>query len=425
MQGLGKKQTHRSVYATAEEKADRLAHQVRRPGAVNTEPGTSVFLALVSISLIGPLAVHMFLPALPYIRQTFAVNPGSAQLAFSLAMFSMAVATLFYGSLSDKYGRLPMLVWGISLFAAGAFVATLASSITVLILGRVLQGAGAACGMVMARAIARDLYGAERLGQIIAYLTAAYVVGPMFAPALGGLLTDAFGWRTLLLVPALFGVVSVIVSLLIVGETRSPGQVPTAGLMRGYVYLLRIPRFVLFASGPAFATGSFLALNAGATYLMIEVLGKPATEFGLYFILGPVGYLLGNFLAGRLGRRISGNVLIVVGSTLAVVGAFLLPFLIALFGLLPLCLFVPSCVFSIGQGLSMPHSQAAAIATEPTLTGTASGIVVFLKFFISAVATQLVVLFPEALAFTLVVVVVGANVLSLVCGVVAVWLSRR
>ena len=420
-----RRQVHLAVYETAAERSDRIADSgARQTPGVRAEPGALVFVALVSISLIGPLAIHIFLPALPYVKQTFAVNAGSVQLAFSLAMLSMAVATLFYGSLSDKYGRFPMLVLGISLFASGAFVAGFAPSITMLVVGRVVQGMGAACGMVMARAIARDLYGADRLGQIIAYLTAAYVIGPMLAPALGGLLIDAFGWRSILLVPAVFGVLAMFVSLAILGETKSPVSGPIAGLMHGYLHLLRIPRFVLFAASPAFATGGFLALNAGATYLMIEVLGKPATEFGLYFMLGPLGYLMGNFLSGRLSGKVSGNVLIIFGCTLSLFGSFLLVGLIAGFGLAPLSLFIPVCVFSIGQGLFMPHAQAAAITTEPTLAGTASGIVVFLKFFIAAVTTQLVVLSPEALPFFLVVVVTSSNSISFVCGFVAVWMSR-
>ena len=141
-------------------------------------------------------------------------------------------------------------------------------------------------------------------------------------------------------------------------------------------------------------------------------------------MLGPVGYLMGNFLSSRLSGKVSGNVLIIFGCTLALFGTFLLVGLIAGFGLAPLSLFIPSCIFSIGQGLFMPHAQAAAIATEPTLAGTASGVVVFLKFFVAAVTTQLVVSSPESLAFFLVVVVTSANFISLVCGFGAVWMSR-
>jgi DHA1 family bicyclomycin/chloramphenicol resistance-like MFS transporter len=409
-----------------EETAGTRAHRpARRTPPIGEEPGALVFTALVSISLMGPLALHIFLPALPYVRQAFSVDANTAQLAFSLAMLSMAAATLFYGSLSDRFGRLPMLLWGIGLFAAGALIATLAPSIAVLILGRVVQGMGAACGMVMARAIARDVYGEKRLGQVIAYLTAAYVVGPMFAPALGGLLTDAFGWQAILVVPALFGVLSMFASVAVLGETKPRPGKPPSGLIRGYLQLLRIPQFGLFAVSPAFATGGFLALNAGATYLIIEVLGRPATEFGLYFMLGPAGYVTGNFLSGRLIGRVSGNTLIIWGCIIAFLGALTLIGLIGGFGLAPLCFFIPSAVMSLGQGLFMPHAQAFAIATEPSLTGTASGIVVFLKFFIGGIATQLVVLSPESLATLLIVVVTVANLAALVCGVAAVSMSRR
>ncbi len=143
---------------------------------------------------------------------------------------------------------------------------------------------------------------------------------------------------------------------------------------------------------------------------MVEVIGRPATEFGLYFMLGPVGFMLGNFLSGRLSGRLSGNFLVVFGSVVSVFGAVLLIVLIAAFGLAPLCLFLPSSLISIGQGFSMPHAQAAAIATEPALTGTASGIVVFLQFLFGAGLTQIVAFGSDGTAATLIVVVTTACV---------------
>ena len=154
------------------------------------QPSAALFLALVAVTLVGPMSLHLFLPALALVKRAFAVDAGTAQLSFSLSMFAMAFGTLIYGSLSDRLGRLPVLIGGLVLFAGGAAVAAFAPNITVLILGRVLQGFGAACGVVIARAIVRDVYGADRLGQMLASLTAAYVVGPMVSPPLGGLLGD-------------------------------------------------------------------------------------------------------------------------------------------------------------------------------------------------------------------------------------------
>jgi MFS transporter, DHA1 family, multidrug resistance protein len=395
------------------------------PAQVARGKGTLVFLALVAVTLVGPMSMHLFIPALPQVRQAFGVEASVAQLAFSLSMLSMAAATLFYGSLSDRFGRLPVLVCGIGLFAGGAAVAALAPSIGLLILGRIIQGLGAACGMVLARAIARDLYGTARLGEMIAYLTAAYVVGPMFAPPLGGILTDMFGWQAVLIAPTLFGILAIAIAVTFIGETRPERTGSSPPVIRGALRLFGTPRFMLFALNPAFGTAGFFALNTGSAYLMAEVLRRPATEFGLFFMIGAAGYLLGSFLSGRLSGRVPGNVLVIVGSVVSVLGAALLAGLIGLIGLSPLCLFLPSALLSIGQGLAMPHAQAAAIAAEPELTGTASGIVVFLQFLLAAVLTQAIGLSAHTSATPLIVVVCASSTLALASGTAAVLLTRR
>ena len=123
-----------------------------------------MFAALVLVSLLGPLSIHLFVPVLPFVRQNFGVDAETAQLSFSLSMLCMAATTPLYGTFADRYGRLPVLLLGIGLFTCGAAAAGFAQSIEALIIGRMIQGAGAGCGLVLARAIARDVYGAERLG---------------------------------------------------------------------------------------------------------------------------------------------------------------------------------------------------------------------------------------------------------------------
>ena len=135
-------------------------HSTRKPGA-------PLFIALVAITFIGPLSIHMFLPALPFVRQAFALDQSAAQLTYGLAMLVMAFTTLVYGSVSDRLGRQPVLLGGLVLFTLGATIAVTASTFSVLLIGRVLQGAGAACGIVLARAIVSDVYGTDRLGEMI------------------------------------------------------------------------------------------------------------------------------------------------------------------------------------------------------------------------------------------------------------------
>jgi len=387
------------------------------------QPSAALFLALVAVTLVGPMSIHLFLPALALVKRAFAVDAGTAQLSFSLSMFAMAFGTLIYGSLSDRLGRLPVLIGGLVLFAGGAAVAAFAPNITVLILGRVLQGFGAACGVVIARAIVRDVYGADRLGQMIAYLTAAYVVGPMVSPPLGGLLGDAFGWQSILIVPAVFGGIAILIAFAVIGETRHGTPTETIGLLRGYRRLFGSLRFSLFTLHTGIGTAAFFALNTGASYLMIDALNQSAAAYGFYFMFGPLGFMSGNFLAGRLNARFTGNAMIGFGASFSVVAAFSMIGLYAVFGLHPLTLFLPSGLISFGQGLSLPHAQAAAIATDPPLTGTASGIVVFAQFILGAALTQVVASIYDGTIIPLMVIVITTVVLASSCGLLALRLS--
>ena len=126
-------------------------------------PGPLFALALASISLIGPLAVHLFLPVIPAVKAALGLSEATAQLTFSIALFGMAFATLFYGSLSDRYGRRPVLLSGLALFLIGSALSAAADSIVPLVLGRFLQAIGAGCGITLGRAIAQDVYGRDRL----------------------------------------------------------------------------------------------------------------------------------------------------------------------------------------------------------------------------------------------------------------------
>ena len=167
------------------------------PARMPKPPSTLFAVALVAITLIGPLSIHLFLPALPQVKDAFGISDGLAQFTFSITLFTMAGTTLIYGALSDHYGRRPVLLSGLVLFLVGIALAALAPTVELFIVGRLIQAIGAGCGVSLARAIARDAYGPERLVKAIAYLTMAYTLGPMISPPVGGLLVDHFGWRSI------------------------------------------------------------------------------------------------------------------------------------------------------------------------------------------------------------------------------------
>lgn len=338
-------------------------------------PGKLFFAALVAITFTGPLSVHMFLPALGAVKADLGISTGMTQLTMSLEMLAMAGATLLYGGLSDRLGRRPVLLAGIACFATGAAVSAVAPDIWTLLAGRVLQGLGAGCGVVLARAIARDVYGLERLPQIIAWLTAAYVMGPMVAPALGGFLTDAAGWRSVLVTAAVLGVSILVLVSVLVPETHAERSTSQPPMLRAYGQLLRRRRFIGFILVPGFISGAFYTHATSASFLATEVLHRSASEYGIWFLPFPLGFIAGNLITGYIGSRGSINVMTITGCLVAVATGMLMVGWFLLGPMTMPAIFIPGAVIGIAQGLAMPYAQTGATQINPELAGSASGAV--------------------------------------------------
>ncbi len=137
---------------------------------------------LASLALLGPFAIHLFFPLIPVLKTAFALSNAQAQLAFSIGVLGMAFSTLAYGSFADRYGRRPVLLIGLGLFLIGSAASAMANSFAILLIGRTVQSIGSGCGITLARAIAKDVYGPERLVKSIAVLTMCFAIGGLVAP---------------------------------------------------------------------------------------------------------------------------------------------------------------------------------------------------------------------------------------------------
>jgi len=356
-------------------------------------PRSRLFLIiLVVVTALGALAMQMFIPSLPVIAADFAVSAGVSQLALSLSMVSIAVTMLIYGPLSDRFGRRRVLLTGLALFLIGSVICGLAPDIETLIVGRIVQAAGGAAGMVLSRAIVRDVYGRERSAQAIAYITMAMVVAPMVAPAIGGIITDAYGWRWIFVFVGVCGLLVTALTALRLAETLAEPQ-PIASpvaMIRGFGRLLRIPAFCGYTFQAAFSMASFFAFMSGTPYIMVDIMGRPPSEFGLYFILVAGAYMVGNFMAGRMSVRVGLDRMIVLGSILSLVSIFCTVILIAMGHWQPWAIFGPAVFVAIGNGMSMPNSQAGAVSVDPKVAGTASGLSMFMQMMTAAITAQAV-----------------------------------
>jgi MFS transporter, DHA1 family, multidrug resistance protein len=379
------------------------------------------FIALVSITFIGPLSIHLFIPAMPAVREAFGVSTGMAQLTLSLEMLSMACFTVAYGGLSDRFGRKRVLLSGLVLFTCGAATCMVAANLPMLLAGRILQGAGAGCGVVLARAIARDVYGQDRVAQVIAYLTAAYVLGPMFAPPIGGYLTTLFGWRALFVFASVVGLLVILAAAFALPETRARTTAAPRGVFAGYKALLTRRRFVGFMLQPGMMSAAFYTQATAASFLAAEHLGADAATIGLWFFAFPVGFMTGSFISGRIGTNRSIEFMTILGGVIGVANGALLAGWLYFGGVSMAALYIPGMFVSLAQGLSMPYAQAGAMAVDTELAGSASGAVVFSQFFWPAALQQLTGLLADGTWVPMATVHFAAVTAALLAG----WMAMR
>ncbi len=390
-------------------------------------PGPLFALALASISLIGPLAVHLFLPAIPAVKAALGLSDALAQLTFSIALFGMACATLVYGSLSDRYGRRPVLLSGLVLFLIGSAISAMTTSVLALVLGRLVQAVGAGCGITLGRAIAQDVYGRDRLVKAIAYLTMAYTIGPMIAPLVGGILIDAFGWRSVFGFALALGAVIALGAYFAVFETRPPSPENRSGgnVLRNYAELFRHARFTAFVLQSGFVSGTFLATATAASSLLKDMLHRPSTEFGLYFLLFPFGLLAGNFVSSRIGNRVANETMVLAGSLILLAAVATQSSLLLSGDVTPLTLFAPAFFITMAQGISLPYAQSAAMATNPKLAGTAAGVGVFVQNFCGAAFAQLYGFLADGTPGPLTVTTAISVLCALCAGVLPFLMARK
>ncbi len=349
-------------------------------------------IALVANTAIGPAATQLFVPSVPAIAVEFGVAIGVAQISFSAAMVALAISTLFYGPLADRYGRLPMLYVGLVLFLIGTTIALFSTDVTMLIFGRIVQAVGGAAGMVITRAIVRDIYGPKGAARVLGTLIVATIGAPMLSIVLGGLITDILGWRWIFGLSLILGVlVAILAWATMRGAEKTTGSITSiVDMLRGYGRLFRSPVYVGFVLQGGFGGGSFFSFMAVGPFLMVEVLNRPATEFGAYFALVTLVFMGGNFFGGRLSNRVGLERMVVVGGIAAVTCAAIGLGAFAIFGLSVAVMFGTSFFISFGNGLAMPNSQAGALNVLPKLAGTASGAAAFIQTIFGAIFAQVV-----------------------------------
>ena len=358
--------------------------------------------------------MQIFLPALPAIQDAFSVSAGRAQLVLSSSLVAIAFSALAYGPASDRFGRRPVMVVGLTIFLVGSVICAVSPSIWILILGRVVQAVGGAAGMVLSRAIIRDLYDRETAARMLAYMVTALVLAPMMAPLIGGLLNDLTGWRAIFWFTGIAGLAALALALPRVPETLAQPvrDQSLGGMLLSFVSLLRIPAFLAYAGQLSFGLGMFMALIGGAPFVVVRVLERPPTELGVLLLILSAGFMAGTFITARIAGRVGVDRMIRFGSGLSVAFGVLMLVLVLTLEWNVWTIFLPATGMAFAMGLIMPNAQAAAVSVNPRIAGAASGLMSFIQMSTGAVFAQTVGLLQDGTPIPMVIVVTLAAVLG-------------
>lgn len=382
-------------------------------------PDTLAMTAVLAmLTALGPLSTDFYLPSLPDIVRVMETDVAGAQATLSAFLFGFAGGQILWGPLSDRLGRRPVLLTGLALFTLATLACALAPSIEALTAARAVQALGASGPIVLGRAMVRDLYEGPRAGRELARMGMIMGLVPAVAPVLGGVLQQAFGWRSTFVASLAFAAVLAVVVGLLLPETlkaRSREPLSLLAIIKGFGTLLQNRAYRVYVGLTALAYGGLFAFISGSSFVLIGIHGLTPAQYGLSFGFGVLGFILGTILAQRLvGRRGMDGVIALGVACLAGGGlAMLLCVLTGFAG--PFGVIVPMALYACGVGLTMPQAQASAMMPFPDRAGAASSFTGLCQMLFSACVGLLVghALKSGALPLPLVMSAIGVAALVL------------
>lgn len=395
---------------------------MRRPESLR------IAVLLTAVVAFGPISTDLYLPSLPGIARHFGTDAAAVQATLSMFLLGFAGGQIIYGPLSDRYGRRPMLVSGVAVYLAATMACAIAESIEALIGARFFQALGACSGVVLVRAIVRDIYAPERAGSVLAYMGSAMAVAPMIGPVIGGQLEINFGWRANFVFLLAFSAAILLAVVGVLDETNKrldPTALAPRRMLANFREMLSSRRYLGCMAAASFCYSGLFAFISASSFVLIDVVGLMPDAFGLSFAIMVVGYMLGAISAGRLIQRMGLDRTMLTGGILAGAGgpAMALLAIHATEDITATAVVVPMMFYAAGVGLVMPSTTAAAIGPYPEKAGAASSLLGFIQMCVAAAVGATVAHILDGTARPMAIAIAACGLLTL--GTILLMRRRR
>ncbi len=387
-------------------------------------PGTFALTALLAaLSAVGPLTTDMYLPSLPDIARQLEASTAQVQLTISAYLIGFAVGQIIYGPLSDRHGRKPVLLAAVALYCAASLACAMSTSIEMLIVARAVQALGGSGGIVLARAIVRDLYSGTRAGRELSLIGSVMALAPVLAPIAGGILQTGFGWRSIFYTLVAAGLAGAAIIWLLLPETllsRATEPVSASTMLKSYRVVARNPAYLAYLALGSTCYAGLFAWISGASFVLQNLYGLSPFEFGVAFALGSLGFMTGTTLAARLVVKLGLDGVIGLGGCALAAGGLGMVAAVALGLTSAVSLVLPVAIYLAGLGMVLPQAIAGAMTPFPERAGAASALLGFVQQIAAALCGAVVGWLLGENAWPL-----AAAVAAMGCATLVLWMLTR
>ncbi len=388
------------------------------PGPV----GMALLLGL--LVSFAPMTIDLYLPALPEMTRDLGTDITAMQLTLSVYMIGFAISQTFFGPISDRFGRKPVILMGTAIYLVASVACAVATSVEQLILFRLFQSIGAAAAPVVARAVVRDMYTREEAARMFSVVTTVVAIAPVIAPVLGGYIVIWLGWRANFWILTGFGSVAMLLVITLLPETNrvpDPTATKVGRMIENFGTMLGNRVYAGYLLTVMGTFGGLFAYLIGSSFVLVDQLGMSEEAFGLSFGGASVGFMSGAFLGSQIVRRVGIERMCLMGTACTAIAGLLIFGLIWSGEITIWSVIVPTVIYFTGMGMSQPNIQAGAISPFPQMAGAAASLLGLAQYISAGIMSIVIGVFGFDPTLSLATIMGFAGVFAFAVFVLMIW----